>query len=468
MAKFPGPKLYSGSDLPTLYHLIKGTATFDRTKLHDRYGSVVRVSINELSYNNAQAWFDICGHDRGHDEMLKDSSDSLLEGFGATNIIDAKTADHARHRRLIAHAFSEKALREQEDMVKHYIDLFIQRLGERAVKTDAPGGPGTGVVDISAWFNFTTFDLIGDLTFGESFDCLENAKFHPWIAMMFQWLKVGVLLYVAQQFPTITNALAKLIPQKIKNGASSHAQLTKEKVDRRLELQTTRPDFMSYILRHNDERGMSVNEIKSNAHILIIGGSETTATLLSGATYYLLQNPAALQKLISEIRGAFGSEDEINYTRTQNLPYLSAVLNESLRIYPPLPQNLRRVVPQGGAMICGQWVPGGTAVSMNQWAAQHSPRNFKNPYQFVPERWTGDKEYADDDRHAWQPFSHGPRNCIGRNLAFMEMRLIMARLLWNFDLELMPDSEKWAQQKIYILWEKGPLNVRLRKVEREK
>lgn len=139
-----------------------------------------------------------------------------------------------------------------------------------------------------------------------------------------------------------------------------------------------------------------------------------------------------------------------------------------------------------------------------QWASYQSERNFRNPDQFVPERWLDDPEYAHDVRDILQPFSVGPRNCLGKkyvillpgsaslialqfyhrlaqvlcyiddqsksltsnSLAYAEMRLILARLLWNFDLELMPESRNWKDQKIYTLWEKGALNVKLTPVAR--
>lgn len=91
--------------------------------------------------------------------------------------------------------------------------------------------------------------------------------------------------------------------------------------------------------------------------ILIIGGSETTATLLSGVTYYLLCNPSTLAKLTTEIRNAFQREDEITITSVGQLPYLLACLDEGLRVYPPVPIGLPRVVPKGGATIAGRFVP---------------------------------------------------------------------------------------------------------------
>ena len=94
-------------------------------------------------------------------------------------------------------------------------------------------------------------------------------------------------------------------------------------------------------------------------------------------------------------------------------------------------------------------------------AAYHSTQNFRDPSQFVPERFLGDEKYKDDQIAVLQPFSYGPRNCIGKNLAYFEMRLILARTIWNFDLELMPESANWADQKVFVLWLKSPLFVKM-------
>ncbi|KFX86931.1 hypothetical protein O988_09454, partial [Pseudogymnoascus sp. VKM F-3808] len=95
-------------------------------------------------------------------------------------------------------------------------------------------------------------------------------------------------------------------------------------------------------------------------------------------------------------------------------------------------------------VINGQWVPPKTLVSVNQWAAYHTEKNFREPNSFIPERWLSDRRFESDTKEVLQPFSIGPRNCIGKSLAYAEMRLILARLLWNFDLKLVDDSKDWT------------------------
>jgi len=123
-------------------------------------------------------------------------------------------------------------------------------------------------------------------------------------------------------------------------------------------------------------------------------------------------------------------------------------------------------VPAPGVKICGKWVPPGTSVVVPQYPTHHLASNFVRPDEFLPERWLGGTEFEHDDRAARQPFSWGTRNCIGQNLAYAEMRLILARVCWGFDMEL--DEERsgdWMrEQKVFVLWEKGELWVRVRAV----
>lgn len=142
------------------------------------------------------------------------------------------------------------------------------------------------------------------------------------------------------------------------------------------------------------------------------------ATFLSGVTYNLLMNPDILTKIQTLIRTTFPTAESINILTLNQMPYLTAILEEGLRTYPPVPNDLPRVTTSEGSTICGRYVPPNTVVSVPNLAAYMSERNFKNAHKFVPERWEKDDEsrgiYKDDDRKVLQPFSFGPRNCIGR------------------------------------------------------
>ncbi|KAJ1333997.1 aspirochlorine biosynthesis cytochrome P450 monooxygenase [Microdochium nivale] len=121
--------------------------------------------------------------------------------------------------------------------------------------------------------------------------------------------------------------------------------------------------------------------------------------------------------------------------------------------------------------IEGYFLPAKTSTSVHQWSAYQSAYNFYEPQHFLSERWlasvsTTDPRFVHDKRDILQPFLTGPGVCIGKNLAYAEMRVILCRLLFSFDLELQAESKDWANQRIMSLWEKGELNVKLTAVNR--
>ena len=158
------------------------------------------------------------------------------------------------------------------------------------------------IVDVNRWFAYTTFDIIGDLAVGELFHCLRDSKFHPRVAMVWN-LKTLCRFIVVLHYPLVESVLLYFILKSMIEQIRSMDVITKETLARRMELQTDRPDFISYIKRHNDEEGMTDKEIHENSKSLIITGSETSSTALSGVVNFLLSRPRCLSKLTEEVRG---------------------------------------------------------------------------------------------------------------------------------------------------------------------
>ena len=352
LAKVPGPWLYAASNIPYAIGLCRGIVWFDIKRFHDQYGPVVRYAPNDVSFITADAWRDIYGHKKAGKANFP--KDRRLYREGATDtasILVANDANHSRVRRLVSYAFSEKALRGQEDIMQSYVALLIQRLQKHS-KSSTP------VLDMNMWYNFTTFDLIGDLAFGEPFGCLESEGYHPWVASIFGGFKLSALNQARKRFPWLMPFTQYLLPRKLLKAQMEHFSMSFAKARQRaMSGYKDREDFMSYILRHNDERGMTPDEIGENSNILIVAGSETTASLLSGTTFFLLKNPASMQQLTSEIRSAFKREEDINLISVSQLKYLLACLDEGLRLYPPVPSALGREVPDGGQVLEGYWIP---------------------------------------------------------------------------------------------------------------
>lgn len=209
-------------------------------------------------------------------------------------------------------------------------------------------------------------------------------------------------------------------------------------------------DVIHHLLQNEDsKKSLSSTEIILNMILFASAGSETTSITLTAWTYLILTHKTTYDRLATEIRSKFASSEEIKVDTVMTLPYLGATLNEALRLFPPGAVAMQRVVPSGGATIDGHYVPAGTTVSISPWVAGRSPSNFHLPDAFRPERWLHeDQAFANDHLSASKPFGHGPKKCIGEDLSFLEARLILAHLVFAFDMELdgryKEDNEKWC------------------------
>jgi cytochrome P450 len=247
--------------------VLRGYNHLDFLALHDRYGPAIRVSPDELSFNTAQSFRDIYGNRLGGC-FQKDRSHYISPANGVDHLLSAiDDATYTRQKRLLSHAFSDKALRDQEGLIRGYVDTLIKKLRLRVKH-------GESLIDIKAWLNFTTFDITGDLMFGESFDCLKDSQLHPWIQLIFGSIKALAMYGIINQFPWIKWILDLLLPAEAKRKSQEHFDLTAQKVDRRLETNMARPDFMSAILQNGlgddngqhceNKRTMTRAEIHSN------------------------------------------------------------------------------------------------------------------------------------------------------------------------------------------------------------
>lgn len=373
-------------------------------RMHQKYGEVVRLAPDELSFLTPRAWDDVMGHRKAGEE--ENGKEKCYSGSMGNSIIASKRTDHVRLRRVLSYAFSAQSMLKQEPVIRKYVDLFIKRLYEV--------GADNKPVNIMRWYNFCTFDIVGDLAFGEPFQCLTEQDFHPWVAIIFDSIKFMAISIAMKHFPLIYGILERCIPKDIRDKDEARRHFSHQKVLRRIDSEIPRPDFTEAMISRKDEQvrtcpchvhsqvarnglfafvvlpsppfflfiflffpptqlekiqtnhsivymvtqKMSPVEIQENAEILIIAGSETTATTLCGATYLLTTNPRCLDKVKEEIRGSFHSEDEINIVNTAKLRYTQAVLDETMRRYPPVAACTPRQTPHEGNMILGEYIPG--------------------------------------------------------------------------------------------------------------
>lgn len=396
--------------------MIRGRLPFYIKHLHDIYGPVVRITPTELSFNSEKSWKDIYGSRPGHKNFHKDPIHvgSIQSVPGVVTITMADDTDHARQRRALSHAFSTKALLEQEYLIKTYINIFRDKMNEFSSAGQ--------VCDIADWFSYTTFDIIGHLSLGEPFGCLTSSDLRFWVPLISESIKAGAIEQASRRLASTGNFLQKVLlkafaPAELREQRRKHLDYSREKIMKRIGQteNNQHKDFLHYLMNQKDKANLNQEEIIVNGALFIIAGSETTGSFMTGLFNHLLrpQNRDVLDKLTKEIRGAFQRDEDITYEELVKLPWLTAVLEEGLRIFPSAPIGFTRRVPVGGDSVDGEFLPAGTTVSTCMWAATHTPDNFKEAYEFRPERWL-DKANTTDKLGASNAFSLGPRGCIGR------------------------------------------------------
>ncbi|PHH92133.1 hypothetical protein CDD83_8806 [Cordyceps sp. RAO-2017] len=459
LSKYPGPFLWRAFRFPFLSAFVRGRLPHEIKKLHEEYGDIVRLAPDELSFIDPAAWRDIYPKNFVRPYEYKDQP----PGKTASNLIACTETEHARFRRILAPAFSERHTAAQEPFVCSYVDKLVSKLDERIEETS-----GRGSTDINAveWINYLAFDVIGDLVWGSSFGCLDGLTSHPWIQAVSQF-KAATIVTSAKFYPWLYATLMAITPSSALHEVMQMWRITEHKVRGRIAAGSDRPDIIGQLLASEKDpasESMIREEMEVNAMILVAAGSESVTTVLTGLLNYLLRNPDDLAAVTGEIRAAFSSGDLIAGPKLKQLPILNATLNEGMRLCPTIPDAMRRNVPSGGATVAGEMLPAGTVVSVPPWAAYRSRRNFVEPERFLPARWLGNADSGTrDDKTAFNPFSLGPHNCPGQNLAWLELRLILAKLLWTFDVSVPPgvDLPVWEKQSIWWFWDKQPTFVRL-------
>jgi cytochrome P450 len=346
------------SQLVWSYHLVKGDSAKYISELHEKYGEVVRTASNELSYTTASAWKEIYGNKVGWDNVYEKNEVVYLQGNQEnSNIFFAPSRRHARVRKLLAPAFSERAVRDQEYLVQAHVDQFMSSLRKRTGKAYFPSEKG--VVDMAAWFNFETFDVLSSLAFGAPIGSLESGEYHPWISVIYGAIKHSTFVQAAWRLKPYHKILERFIPQDMESQYIMHLKNCASTVGVRMKNPDhERKDILSYIL---DE--LPYDDLLDNVNIIVTAGGDATATTMTSVVYYITHNPHVYEALIKEIREAFSKEEDITFAEVAKLNYLKAVIDETMRIHPSVPVGLPRIVPKGGRFIDGEFVPGGVSIN---------------------------------------------------------------------------------------------------------
>lgn len=411
-------------------------------------------------------------------------------------------AEHARKRRVLSQAFSENALKGLESLVLKNVEIFFRAVEERMAKGKEGaekfvGKNGKSGLDMGEMFTWLTYDVLGELCFGKAFGMLvdesqrfvagliDNATHNHHIVSSppppetesVQFQKTNIILQCGHYLPLTTLNLSRLLFPTIAAERWRFILHSRACANERMALHTSgldadKRDFFHYLLGAVDPetgKGFETVELWGEANVLMIAGSDTTSSALAATLYYLCANPAKLKIVQDEVRNKFSNVSEIvSGKELTECVYLRACIDEAMRLCPPVPGLLPRevIAPQGMTIDCtrdalgspaGRYhIPKGTTLGVNIYTLHHSPLHFPSPYSYSPERWllpsdhpagNATVESAERARAAFTPFSIGSRGCIGKALAMMELRLVMGRMVWEWEVEgvrgVKGKSEEW-------------------------
>jgi cytochrome P450 len=220
-------------------------------------------------------------------------------------------------------------------------------------------------------------------------------------------------------------------------------------------------DLLSVLLRARDRGEQTDENLRDEMVTMLLAGHDTTALTLTYTWYLLSQHRDVEERVHAELDSLLDGERP-TFGDVRAMEYTEAVLNEAMRLYPPVYTIFRE--PQVDVRLSGYRVPAGSAVMLSQWAVHRSPRYWDAPLTFDPDRWLDERA---DERHrfAYFPFGAGPRFCIGKQLSMLEARLIVGTVCQEYRLEYLRD-EPFDLRGSLTMHPRQPMEMRV--VERER
>ncbi|KAH9888087.1 high nitrogen upregulated cytochrome P450 monooxygenase 2 [Cubamyces lactineus] len=446
LARYPGPL---GCRLTKFWMAIlslSGRQHIYIQELHKQYGDVVRIGPNELSFRDASvsnAMYGPGGLPKGPIMVgrLLTATDLPLVGIMDPHV-------HAERRKPWNRAFSAAAVKEYEPLIASRATQLVQTLEKQS-----------GEVVIGRFFNYFTYDFMCDMAFGGGSELLRDGdQNNIWHTMEAGWPAATFLSHVPYLGPYCGHLpFAAGVVERLLSYCRTH---TLQRMKRGSECK----DIFHYLNNEDqpDKPSPPLKRLLDEGVLAIVAGSDTTSSALTSLAFLLVAYPPVLRRLQQEIDQFYPpGEDPCDAKHYRDMHYLTAVIHETLRLYPPVPSGMHRMVPHRGpdATLGSYYVPAGTSMFLPPYTLHRDPRNF-SPFteEFWPERWlvaadrlsladalskapiAGVKIYAESETPfvhndaAFIPFSHGPANCVGKQLAMQEMRTVVCALLQKFDM----------------------------------
>ncbi|KAG0070742.1 hypothetical protein BGZ89_012568 [Linnemannia elongata] len=448
LSHLPGNKLLSSTYFFLGIAGLSGRSHYFLPLGHKYYGKIFRFSPDIVSIADKDLIKEIL--------VTMDYPKSVIhEGFELNdqhNLFTSRHKEfHKNRRRLVAPAFGLQYLRALEPIMAECTQIAIDEIDKILVDPKAVKGGKIlkpGQVDICSFMIRLSLDIIGETAFGQSFRMVKDNT-HPVPKQLANTLKrcmqqtfnPWMKWFVPLDWSFVEFGAQRVKDRKLKGEAGRRADLLQYLIDAQIHERAN----------GNGETGNEYDDmiagkltdkaVETEACVFLIAGSETSSTAMTFTIMYLVKNPDKLAKLRDELDLATASNAPgalPTYDQIRNLPYLTGCINESLRLRPVAATGLPREVTEDVTMK-GHFFPKGTILLAQLPQLHWSDEYFPQANKFIPERWIpGESPFPPVQDFTFYPFSAGTRNCVGKNYAMMEMRLIIAALIVRYDIGFVP------------------------------
>ncbi|PTB63052.1 cytochrome P450 [Trichoderma citrinoviride] len=429
---FPGPFWAKVTKFYSPWIAWDGKLHEKHAEFFEKYGDVVRIAPNELIFLSIDTQQKL--HAATTRCSKRESVYEVLHYEGHLSLETLLSRDeHRRRRQIWDKAFNTKALESYEAYAREVVYEWLEKMAT------LQGQP----VNTSLYSLLIPFENMGRMGFSHNFGSIQKGVEDP----MLHYLEVtlgSVGKLGAMYWPiALLNAVG---------GSSDHVafqRLSCGMVDKREQVANEeQEDIMKYLLQDYRAKEPKAfrhhNMLYSDSQALMVGGTDTIGAVLSFIFYYTARDPAIQKRLHDELEPLYGRTMSGEFTNRDlseaEAPYLNAIINETMRMNNPTCSNGPRVTPPEGLEIDGVFIPGKVAVYSPIHANHRSAKFFKEPDTFIPERWTTRPDLVIDKR-AYHPFLLGPHSCVGKRIALIVIRLVVAYTVWYYEYEFAPGED---------------------------
>ncbi|ORZ19679.1 cytochrome P450 [Absidia repens] len=460
LSDVPGPFYAKFFQVPSaITDRPQGTRYRRLMSLHDKYGIIYKLDPSTIVISDKDWIKEILVKD----DLPKAPLYNKLQDDGKQTLFN--TTDkvfHKQRRRIVSPAFAMKYLNSLEQFMDSCTEAFVDRIN-RDIQLNNSGTDGFGSVDIWELLQCVALDIIGSTAFGESFNMVDTSDhFIPVSITRAMRFAPNLIMYPF---------LGKLVKIFGLNQSPELDKFMRDLIMKRLNSEQRRNDILQILIdtqkASDQEDRLTVDTIIAEVILFLVAGSETTSNTTGFAIIELLRHPEKMNRLRDEIDNVPVENDEALHSHDQlkHLPYLNAIINETMRLNPIAANGLSRIANSDVTLGGKIFIPKGTVVICNLNHAQRNPSYWPNPEKFLPERWLDTAETA-PCMDAFYPFSAGSRNCVGKQFALQEMRLTLATLVKRYEFKPIPEeleAAKDIRQFITLTVQKNSFKVMMKK-----